>query len=89
MGFNMSAKYNILKLVTVAGTIFSVYNAFTDRLLFEDLLVVILATILLIAIARDLNKTKNWHNEEEAVPNTQKDLANVIEETIKKKLVGD
>ena len=98
----MSAKYDILKLVTVAGTIFSVYNAFNNRLLLEDLLIVFLAAILLIAITRDFSKVKNRH-EEAAVANAQKDLANaqqdiaiaqkdlakVIEETIKKELVGD
>lgn len=84
----MSAKYDILKLATVTGTIFSVYNAFTDRLLLEDLLIVILATILLIAITRDFSKVKH-RNEEVAVANAQKDLAKVIEETIKRELVGD
>jgi len=98
----MNAKYNILKLATVAGTIFSVYNAFTDRLLLEDLLIVILATILLIAITRDFNKVKH-RSEEAAVTNTQKELENaqqdiataqkdltkVIEKTIKRELVGD
>ncbi len=97
----MGAKYDILKLVTVAGTIFSVYNAFTNRLLLEDLLVVILATILLITITKDFSKVKNRH--EEAVANAQKDLMNaqqdittaqkdlaeVIEETIKRELIGD
>ena len=98
----MGAKYDLLKLATISGTMFSVYNAFTDRLLLEDLLIVILATILLIAITRDIGKTKNRH-EEEAVAHAQKDLANaqqdiaiaqkdlakVIEDTIKKELAGD
>ena len=102
MGFDMSAKYDILKLATVAGTIFSVYNAFTDRLLLEDFLIVILATILLIAITRNFSKAKH-KSKETAVANAQKDLVNaqqdiataqkdlakVIEETIKKELVGD
>ena len=59
----MGAKYDLLKLATVAGTVFSVYNAFTDRLLLEDLLMIILAAILLIAIAKDLGRTKNRHEE--------------------------
>ncbi len=84
----MSAKYDLLKLATVAGTIFSVYNAFTNRLLLEDLLIVIIATVLLIAISRDLSKSKNLQ-EEKVLDNTQKDLKKAIEETIKKELVGD
>lgn len=101
-GFDMGAKYDLLKLATVAGTVFSVYNAFTDRLLLEDLLIVILAAVWLIAITRDYSKVKN-RNEEIAVTNAQKDLANaqqdiataqkdlakVIEETIKKELAGN
>ena len=98
----MGARYDLLKLATVTGTVFTVYNAFTDRLLLEDLLIVMLAAILLIAIARDLGKAKN-RNEEKAVAIAQKDLANaqqdiaiaqkdlakIVEETIKKDLAGD
>jgi len=102
IGDCMGARYDLLKLATIAGTVFSAYNAFTDRLLLEDLLIVILATVLLIAITRDISKVKN-RQEEEAVAHAQKDLANaqqdiaiaqkdlakVIEDTIKKELAGD
>ena len=84
----MGAKYDLLKLATVAGTVFSVYNAFTNRLLLEDLLIVILAAILLIAIAKDLGRTKNRH-EEKTTGIGQKGLAKVVEERIKKELAGD
>ena len=98
----MGAKYDLLKLATITGTIFSVYNAFADRLLLEDLLIVILIAILLIAVARDLGKAKSRH-EDKAVANAQKDLANAqqdiaiaqkdlakaVEETIKKEFSGN
>ncbi len=76
----MGAKYNLLKITTIAGTIFSVYSAFSDTLLLEDLLLVILIAATLVEVSNGM-KAKHAANIgiQEAVEKT-------IEETIAKQI---
>ena len=55
----MTAKYSILKFVAVAGTIFSVYNACTDRLLLEDIIIIVLIAAAVVAMEAENSKNKH------------------------------
>ena len=78
----MGAKYDLLKVTTIAGTIFSVYHAFTDSLLLEDLLLVITIAVTLVVVTREMKKTQ-WHSE----PAKTKDLGKVIAEEVEKDIL--
>ena len=66
----MGAKYDVLKIATISGTVFSVYNAFTETLLLEDLILAILIAITFVAVANEMKeseKTRQSHDLGKAV----------------------
>jgi len=79
----MGAKYSVLKVVTVTGTIFSIYNAFTDSLLLEDLIIALLVAVLLLAVTQDLHKSRTRTTK------IEKSIENALEETVKNQLAGN
>jgi hypothetical protein len=52
----MGTTYELLKITTVAGTFFSVYCAFAETLLLEDLLLVIAIAAAFVATAKEAKK---------------------------------
>ncbi|MCX6798664.1 MAG: hypothetical protein NTW59_01035 [Candidatus Diapherotrites archaeon] len=85
----MTTKYSILKFVAVAGTIFSIYNACTERLLLEDIIIIILIAAALVAM--DAENTMGKHRKKaEAAHELDKKLEALDEigEIIHKKLEG-
>lgn len=79
----MGTKYDLLKVVTIAGTVFSIYNAYTDHLVLGDILIVATIAIAIVALAKDLGKTKNANEEKTREKNElQKNIANKIREII-------
>ena len=83
----MGTKYDLLKVVTIAGTVFSVYNAYTDHLVLGDILIVATIAIAIVAVAKDFGKTKKAKEEKPQEKNElQKNITNTIKEIINEEL---
>jgi hypothetical protein len=83
----MGTKYDLLKVVTIAGTVFSIYNAYADRLVLGDLIIVGAIAIAIVAIAKDFGKAKKAGDEKAMEKNgLQKNLTNTIKEIIAEEL---
>ncbi len=81
LGSKMSATYDLLKITTVVGTVFSIYHAFTATLLLEDLLLVTVIAIALVATAKETKTSDQRHGTPKANP-FEKSLAEGLEEKI-------
>ena len=80
----MVAKYDLLKMATVTGSIFSIYHAFANTLLVEDLIIVLLVALTLVAVAKEVKSKKSLQS-----PTTlPKEIGKTVEETIKEKLAA-
>ena len=75
----MVAKYSVLKFVAVADTIFSIYNAFTERILLEDIVIIILIAGAIMAIASETDKTGS-HQRHEKKANAEEELKKQLDE---------
>jgi len=78
----MNAKYGLLKVFAIAGTMLSVYRAFTDSLLLEDLLIVLFVALLLVAVAGEADKSR------EKAAGLHEGIGQVIGETVKEQIAG-
>lgn len=74
----LGAKYDILKVVTITGTVCSICNAFIEKFLFEDFLIAFLISIALVESVNEIKsmKEKNSH--------TQEECEKAIEDAVKK-----
>jgi len=75
----MVAKYSVLKFIAVAGTIFSIYNAFTERILLDDIVIIILIAGAIIAMASETDKTGSSHRHEKKA-NAEEELKKQLDE---------